>query len=67
MKIQMIVRESKFFVKVKCSRADEISGNAHSATSAFVNALAIAWGTSPQKAAETVAFQLKFMQKNKAK
>ena len=56
---EQIFRQGQVF------EADEISDNAHSATSAFVNALAIAWGTSPQKAAETVAFQLEFLRKKK--
>ena len=41
MKIQMVVREDKYFVKVKCSQTDERADNGYSVVSAFVNALEI--------------------------
>ena len=65
MKIQMVVREDKYFVKVKCSQTDERADNGYSAVSAFVNALAIAWNMDTSEVAEQVASQLELLRKKK--
>ena len=61
MKIKMVIRQNKYFVKLKYSQADKMADNAMSATRAFVKTLATAWDTSEERVAEELMWQLNFI------
>ena len=61
MKIKMVIRGNKYFVKLKYSQADKMADNAMSATRAFVKTLATAWDTSEERVAEELMWQLNFI------